>query len=191
MHKPRGYLGKRHETIGSDILAVLGVTSMPRQTLGDALHRQLGEVKPDRWYEIELMLDLMDTLERKVGPNALRQMGRKLFELSHEAHVKTIAKSAADVLGGFDELYRRANRGEQIGGWRVLSFGPGRAALEKTTPHNCLLEEGIMTAALAAVGVPATIRQEPCLRQGHDCCVFNVTTIVTDDRWGRMPSAGG
>lgn len=41
MRRPRGYVGTRHETIGSDILAVLGVVSMPKQTLGPALNDKL------------------------------------------------------------------------------------------------------------------------------------------------------
>jgi predicted hydrocarbon binding protein len=186
MRRPRGYVGRGHETIGSDLLAVLGVVSMPKHTLGDALHRQLLEVQPGSWYSIELLLELMDTLEQRVGVNALRQMGRKLFQLSHEEHVKQAARSAAEVLGGFDDLYNRANRGDAIGGWKVLEFKPGCARLEKTTPHHCALEEGIVTAALACVGVPATVSQEQCFRKGAESCVFVMTSVVTDQRWGRL-----
>lgn len=181
--RPRGYLGTNHETIGSDLLAVLGVVTMPRQTLGAELHERLQQVRPDGWYPIELMHELLSVLHARVGANGLRQMGRKLFVASHEAHVKTVARSARDILTGFDEIYRRANRGTDIGGWKVVEFSPGRARLEKTTPHHCMLEEGIVTAALACVGVPATVSQESCFLQGADCCVFVVTSVVTGARW--------
>lgn len=161
----------------------MAVVSMPKETLGETLHRQLVQVKPGEWYDIGLMLDLMEELDARVGPNALRQMGRKLFQLSHEAHAKTVASSASQILNGFDGLYRRANRGEDIGGWSVLQFGPGRAVLEKTTPHHCALEEGITVAALNCVDVPATVTQEQCFRKGADSCVFVVTSFVTDKRW--------
>lgn len=156
---------------------------MPKQTLGDALHAQLRQVKADQWYPIELLLELMDTLEKRVGHNALRQMGRKLFQLSHEAHVKQTVRTATEILTGFDALYARANRGEEIGGWKMISLRPGRAVLEKTTPHHCALEEGIMTAALNCIGVPATVAQEQCFRKGAEACVFVVTSVVTDQRW--------
>lgn len=182
--KPRGYVGSGHETIGSDILAVFGVVSMPKQTLGESLHRRLQAVTAEGWYPIELLLELMDTLDAKLGPNALRQMGRKLFQASHEVHVKAVAKSAADILYGFDDLYGRANRGADIGGWAVQAFGKGIARLDKTTPHHCALEEGIIAAALNCVGVPASVSQEACFRKGADSCVFVVSSFVTDVRWG-------
>ena len=45
--KPRGYLGKGHETIGSDILAVMQMLKMPEQVLGagpGAHTRRLGDL---------------------------------------------------------------------------------------------------------------------------------------------------
>lgn len=182
--RPLGYLGRNHETIGSDVLAVLGVVSMPGQTLGGPLHERLKAVSPSGWYPIDLMLELLETLDARVGTNGLRQMGRKLFAASHEEHVRATAKSAADILYAFDDIYRRANRGEHIGGWKVLQFKPGRAVLEKTTPHHCALEEGIITAALACVGVPATVAQDQCFRKGADACQLVVTSVISDERWG-------
>lgn len=186
VHRPRGYVGRGHETIGSDILAVLGVVSMPEHTLGAALHARIASLKPDEWYPIELLLELLAVLDQKMGSNALRQMGRRLFELSHGAHVAEARLTCAQLISGFDDIYRRANRGEAIGGWRVLSFQPGRAVMEKTTPHHCALEEGIVIAALSAVGVPATVSQQTCVRRGSDACTFVVTSFVTDERWGRL-----
>lgn len=186
VRRPKGYVGKNHETIGSDLMAVLAVVSMPQQTLGTALHSRLSDVKAEGWYPIELLLELMTTLDARVGKNGLRQMGRKLFQLSHEAHVTKTFSSAAQILGGFDALYHRANRGEGIGGWKLLSWEPGRARLEKTTPHHCALEEGIVMAALNCVNVPGSVSQEQCLRDGADCCILNITSVVRDGRWGTL-----
>ena len=33
----------------------------------------------------------------------------------------------------------------------MLGFEPGKAELEKTTPHHCVMEEGIFSAALLAL----------------------------------------
>jgi hypothetical protein len=182
--KPKGYVGRNHETIGSDILAVFQVIALPKQTLGDGLHGRVSQVKPDAWYPIELMLELMDTLDDKLGSNVLRQLGRKLFLASHAETVKKVAKSAADVLYSFDALYNNANRGGEIGGWKVLSFGRGQARMEKTTPHHCVMEEGLTAEALNLLGVPATVSQESCFRRGADCCLFTISSIVSDERWG-------
>jgi len=188
---PKGYVGRGHETIGSDLLAVLGVVNMPQQTLGPSLHRRLLEVRPDGWYPIALMLEVLDTLELSVGTAGLRQMGKKLFEYSHEAHVKKTLASVEQILTGFDALYHRANRGEDIGGWSVLRLEPGAATLENTGPHHCALAEGIVHAALGAVYVRGTVTQSHCVRRGDDSCVFEVTSSVTDGRWGALRFGSG
>lgn len=149
VRRPQGYVGRGHEVIGSDLLAVLGVVSMPQQTLGSVLHQRLLEVRPDGWYPISLMLAVLDTLDERMGVEGLRQMGRKLFEYSHEEHVKKTLASVEQILTGFDALYHRANRGEGIGGWTVLALEPGAATLQCTAPHHCALAEGIVHAAAA------------------------------------------
>lgn len=110
-------------------------------------------------------------------------MGIKLFDATHAATVKATARTAADIIYGMDVMYHHANR-EGIGGWKVTSFGPGEATLEKTTPHLCKMEEGILRQALLTVGVPATLEQTQCFRKGADFCVFKLSSFVIGDKWG-------
>jgi hypothetical protein len=180
---PKGYLGIRHETVGSDILAVLRTLTMPEQILGGALTEKLRRIDPERWYPIETLLEPMEMLHAAIGDSGLRKMGRRLFELSHAARVKQVASSARDIIYGLDAMYHHANRGTGIGGWRVLSFAPGIAELEKTTPHRCVMEEGILDAALTCVGVPSLIRQRACIWNGAEACVLAVGSAISDRRW--------
>jgi hypothetical protein len=181
--RPRGYDGRNHETIGSDILSVLQVVTMPEHVLGHEMTARLRTVKPDGWYPISWLLETMDALAAKLGHFALVQMGRNLFRLSHEQRVKQVARSAADIIYGMDDMYHHANRGERIGGWEVLSFLAGRAQLDKTTPHHCAMEEGILSQALLAMGVPALVVQGDCFRKGADSCIYVVSSSITDERW--------
>jgi len=183
-HRPKGYVGLRHETIGSDILSVAQILKLPEQTLGRELAAKLTQVKAERWYPIGDLLELMDALESRVGDVGLMRMGRSLFDLSHKENLQRVASSARQVIHMMDDLYRFANRGDRIGAWTVLKFEPGYAELENTTPHHCMMEQGIMTAALSAVGCPSTVAQSQCIRTtGHDCCIFTVTSMFTDERW--------
>lgn len=181
--RPRGYVGLNHETIGSDILAVLRSMNRPEQVLDEATIVFLRKLKPDDWYPIAILLDLMERMEEELGRFALIKMGRTLFKLSHEQRFLQTAKSARDVVYGIDAMYRHANRGTAIGGWRVLAFEPGRAELEKTTPHLCTMEEGILLQALSALGVPANIEQPDCFRQGASFCRFVITSRISDRLW--------
>ena len=180
---PKGYVGTRHETIGSDILSVLQVCTMPNQVLGADLAERLRKVDGDKWYPIQLQLEAMDVLADRVGHAGLIQMGRALFRLSHEERVKQVAKTAGDIVFSLDDMYHHANRGEQIGGWRVLAFSPGLAKLEKTTPHHCWMEEGILAEALRAVDVAAFVNQTECFRKGAEACIYTITSLIQDQRW--------
>jgi hypothetical protein len=181
--RPRGYVGSNHVTLGSDILAVLKAVHSPERILGAEMLSEIRKLKPDGWYPIELLLGMLEVLDKRLGRYGLISMGSAIFKQSHEEAVKKVASSARDILYGFDEIYRTVNRGDSIGGWKVVRFEPGHAELEKTTPHHCVMEEGIVQAALIAIGVPADISQSECFRRGADCCRFVVTSPVTNEWW--------
>lgn len=181
--RPQSYVGIGHETIGSDILAFLKAVHAPDLVLTPELNARLKQVKPDEWYPIQLLLDLLAQLQAKLGDMGLRSMGWSIFQGSHAQAVKANAKSARDIVYGIDEMYHRANRGSRIGGWKVLEFSPGLARLEKTTPHTCQVEEGILEEGLRAVGVSANVSQTRCFAKGDSACEFVITSKVTDARW--------
>ena len=145
--------------------------------------RRLDHFRADVWYPIQWLLELTDQLSVKFGDSGFKKMGRELFKLSHAEHVRTVASSARDILSGFDGIYRSANRGDGIGGWKLALFQPGRAELEKSTPHPCVMEEGIMMEALATVGAPSTVSQGTCLHKGADACRFVILSTIRDERW--------
>lgn len=189
--KPQGYVGKHHETIGSDIQAVLRTILFPDQILGKELAAKLASVKPNDWYPIEWLLTAMEVLAKNVGEHGLQQMGRQLFRLSHADRFKESARSAGDLCFSLDGMYHHANRGEEIGGWEVLKFGPGTAELAKTTPHHCAMEEGILAEAFATLGIPVFMEQTQCFRKGARRCVIKVSSVVKDERWmGRHAAKG-
>jgi hypothetical protein len=190
MRKPAGYVGRGHETIGSDILAVQrslewmaekATPKLPVQILGQDQLDRLATIKPDGWYPIELLIELMDRVETKLGRYALMKMGRVLFKLSHEG--KAPIASGRDVVYGADAMYHAANRGDDIGGWRVITFEPDRAVLEKTTPHHCAMEEGLLLQAFASVGAPSVITQERCIRDGAPLCEFLILPSASGPAW--------
>lgn len=176
-------MGKDHETIGSDILSVLSVVADPSLVVAADMAQRLASVTPAGWYPISWMLDLMEMLDERLGAMALRQMGRAVFRNTHAERVRQTCVSALDILGGLDDMYHHANRGEEIGGWAVQEFGPGHAVVEKTTPHHCGMEEGILSEALMIVGVPAVVTQTECFRKGAGSCVFHIASSFTRREW--------
>jgi hypothetical protein len=181
--KPSGYEGTNHETIGSDILAVLNAVRSPELILGEERTEKLKKIQPDGWYPIQELIDLMNLLEERVGAPALRKMGRALFVLSHQERVLQVAKSAKDIIFGIDGMYHHANRGKDIGGWKVTRFIRGYAELEKNTPHHCIMEEGILAGAFAALKVSALVNQKECFRKGADKCLYIISTSIVEASW--------
>jgi hypothetical protein len=187
-HLPKSYTSKNHETLGSDVLSVLHATTAPEKVFPPELLARLRAVKPDGWYPVSLMHEAVDRLEASEKVTGLKLMGMAIFKHSHAEGVKKTVTSAHQLLHGLDGLYRNANRGQGIGGWRVLSFGAGKAELEKTTPHHCSIEEGLLAQAFATVGCPSLVTQRECVRHGADACTFVVESMVTDHRWtGKRP----
>jgi hypothetical protein len=180
---PRAYRGRNHETIGSDILALHQALQLPELLLGAEVARVIAELDPAGWYPIRRFLEPLEVIGESVGPSGLRKVGRTLFQRSHQAHVQKTMRCAKELLYALDDLYHRANRGEGIGGWRVVRFADREAELEKTTPHHCALEEGILDAAMRAVGAPARIEQPSCVRDGAPACRFLLTAASHDGRW--------
>lgn len=181
--KPKGYVGTNHETKGSDILSILKVLHLPEVTLGKELAAELKAVKPDSWYPIGKLLQALELLEKKLDAYALRSVGWAIIKQSHEANIREHFTSARDLLGAFDAIYKNVNRGTAIGGWRLVSFEPTKAVLEKTTPHQCVMEEGIVEEALRTIGVSPKVRQTKCFRSGAETCVYEIVPSTTDERW--------
>jgi hypothetical protein len=177
------YENPSHETIGSDILAVLRTMRYPGEVLGAGWLERLRALDPGGWYPVSTLLELLEYLAHKGGRASLVQMGRQLFRDSHLERVSTQLQSAGDVLFGMDTMYRHANRGQNLGGWEVLRFGAGHAVLSKTTPHHCALEEGILYEALHSVGAESLIVQEVCMQHGATHCELEIRSPVRDHRW--------
>lgn len=181
--RPRGYVGTAHETIGSDIVALLKAVLMPEQMLGKEVVARLRCVEPTKWYPIATLLDPLDRLDTLLGESSLRKIGWTLFEQSHERAMRAAKVSVRAIVYGIDGMYHRANRGQDIGGWRVIQFEPGEAVLEKNTPHNCIMEEGILEAGCRVAGVVPTIFQSECIRNRGEVCRFVIRSHVIDQRW--------
>ncbi len=181
--RPRGYIGSQHETRGSCIRSVFEVLKLPEQVLGVELCRRMKGIDPNAWYPVELLLDLTERLDKAVGSYGLLQTGRTVFQIVHRERGRPVASGARDVLDSMDNLYHYGNRGVGIGGWKLLRIEPGKAEIEKTTPHHCMMEQGMLSAALQSVGCPGVISQRECLRNGAGACVYTISSAISDERW--------
>ncbi len=172
-----------HEMLGAAVRALLDAVLLPEQLLGQQATEQLRGLDLEAWYPGELQMSLVRKLHALLGDASLRQVGWSMFAVLHDAEVRRRRPPVHQLLAGLDVLYRRVNRGTHIGGWELTAFGAGSARLAKTTPHDCIMEEGIVEGAFRAVGIPVVIRQPSCVRQGAARCELLITSSVVDRRW--------
>lgn len=177
------YDNPTHETLGSDLLAVLNTLKFPAEVLGKYWAERLQGIESSHWYPVSIHLELQQQVLHRAGRASLVLMGRQQFRDTHHGRLAPVLNSAADVLTRVDHMYRHANRGQKIGGWELLELGPGRAALKKNTPHHCALEEGLLHEALESVGAVSLIAQPACVLMGAKSCELAVSSHVTDERW--------
>lgn len=180
---PKGYIGVDHQTRGGDILAILDCVHVPEASLGAEMTRKLRQTRADGWYPIADLLDMLEKLDEKLGEYRLKQVGWTIFQRYHAEKARQAFPHAKALLSALDAMYHEANRGTAVGRWRVASFEPGRAELEKTTPHHCAMEQGILEEALRTIGVMAKIHQSECFRKGAPLCRYVIETSVSDARW--------
>lgn len=57
---PKGYVGRGHEALGSDVLSVQKTLLLPGAILGHENVTRLQQVKADDWYPVDWLLKLMD-----------------------------------------------------------------------------------------------------------------------------------
>ena len=176
-------MGTNHETVGSDLLSILAALRFPEQVLGKDEAARLAAVDPAQWYPISWLLQLMETIDQRVGYYGLVSVGRKLFKQSHEEQAKAAFKSAHALLSAFDALYHNANRGDRIGGWELVSFDNSAAQMKKTTPHHCAMEQGLIVASMEMLGINSNVTQTTCFRRGDGFCTYVISSTVHDHRW--------
>lgn len=179
MEAPSETVDAVHEVVGSVLLSVqrslLKISThadQVRHLLGEPSCSRLEHVLDDGWYPIEWMLEMTGIIDRKIGPFGLMKLGRVLFKQTHAAVLRERRMSGRDLVYGLDAMYRADNRGDRIGGWQVLSFDDHAARLRKTTPHHCMMEEGIVSEALKCAGAPSLVRQSECMLSGAEACTF-------------------
>jgi hypothetical protein len=181
--KPTNYVGKNHETSGRDVLAILKTVNLPEVTLGKELAGRLKTLKPDGWYPISDLVEMLERMDQKLGSYHLKQVGWTIIQ-SVPAGMMEQYKNARTLLSKFNEIYHFNNRGEGIGGWKVTEFSARRAELDKYTIHHCVMEEGIIEEALRKVGVTAKVTQSACFRKGAPHCHYVLEPRTVDERWG-------
>jgi hypothetical protein len=131
-----------------------------------------------RWYPINSVLNLYQTILKEIGPGTMRAVGRKLPE---HAHFPADINSVESALRSVDTAYRMNHRGSgNIGGYHFMSTGPRSVRMHCDSPYPCLLDEGLLEALSERFRPPeAWVRIEhasaTCRQRGDSACTYTIS----------------
>ena len=131
-------------------------------------------IEPNKWYPMKQFTILVDQYEDQMGPLVLKSIGTGIIPEMLEAGVMP-KMPPQEFIKGLSHVYHSANRGTNIGDWKVLKEEPNHIIMENSTMHNCKLEEGVLLGGIEALGGKnPRIFQRTCVKKGDSFCTFDI-----------------
>ena len=161
---------------GLNYLGVFSALTNPNLTLGE-LYQKYKDVDPMEWYDADDFIKITDRIEAKLGAVNLRKIGEKIMENLYPQFEEVGIKTPDDFIKYFVNLYDISVKGDEKGKWEIIEADPKkkRYLLKKTTPFNCIMEEGILRAGLRYFkGVIPVVKQTVCVKKGDDHCEYEI-----------------
>lgn len=131
----------------------------------------------DHWYPIEGVLKTFEDVQRQIGPNTVRTIGRKCISVVEFP----VFNSLDDALRGLGATYLMNHRGNvDIGGYHYSSVGPRRGRMMCDNPYPCEFDEGLIDAVVErcrpADAVVIRFEHDPgsCRVRGDKQCTYNI-----------------
>jgi hypothetical protein len=127
------------------------------QRFADDLFRRLQHNDGEEWEQWKLLVACY-CIEREIGPNALRNLGQKVFSQVPKPEAKTVPDAIRGVQIAFQEQHGGMSP-KLIGGWQIQQESPGSLLVDDTTFYPCALHEGLM-AALCDTHAKSAVRYD-------------------------------
>ena len=162
---------------GFNFLGVLNSLSSPKITVGE-LYEKYKNVNPDDWYDADDFIEVTNLIEKKLGIINLKKIGEQISRSLTDNFENLGIKTPEDFIEQFVKLYDNSVQGNDKGKWEIIHKDIDKKIfiLKKTTPFNCIMEEGILRGGLKYFdGVFPTVKQTVCVKKGDDHCEYEIS----------------
>jgi hypothetical protein len=137
----------------------------------------ISPITEDAWYPIEAVLKTFEDVQRQIGPNTVRTIGRKCINLAEMPPFRSLE----EALRGLGIAYKMNHRGgADIGDYHYTPLAPRRGRIMCDNPYPCAFDEGLIDAMIERFR-PAdalVIRFEhepgPCRARGDKQCTYSI-----------------
>lgn len=162
------------ECLGTNILSIQNKIFNAKHYFDQISQYSYENIEPNKWYPMKQFTILVDLYEDIMGPLILKNVGSGIIPEMIQAGI--IPKiSPHEFLKSLTNTYHSANRGSNIGDWRVIKEESKHIVLENSTMHNCKLEEGVILGGIEALGGRnPRILQRTCVKKGDPFCTFDI-----------------
>ena len=144
-----------------------------RRALGEQILAANGieNVTATSWYPLQNFVDALIELGARIGPTALREVGRKIPD---NVAMPPGIKSFEDVCAAFDRAFELNHRGP-AGGIDYEMAAENAARIITRSPYPCQFDEGVIYGffrRLLGSNVVVTKERKPCKSRGDTSCTY-------------------
>jgi hypothetical protein len=170
----------KFELKGQSIMAMVAAMSIAQNRALKILADQgITPLEKERWYPMDKFLEALRTLQKEIGPNTTKAVGRKIPENAmFPPNIRTIE----DGFRSIDMAYRMNHRGSgSIGGYHYTRVGDRSAQMLCDNPYPCALDEGLLESIgerfrpVDSLWVRVEHQPGDCRKNGAPACTFNLS----------------
>jgi hypothetical protein len=170
----------RIEVLGNAILSALEAMKIAPER-AQRIFEEHGITRPEKnaWYPIEGVLGAYRALQKQIGPNTMRAIGRNIPK---NAEFPPSLTTVDQALKSLDTAYRMNHRGVgNIGGYYHESTGARSARMTCDNPYPCPVDEGLVEAIAErfrpkdAFFIRLHHEPGPCRNRGDTSCIYSVS----------------
>ncbi|MGD9158627.1 MAG: hypothetical protein PVG39_09490 [Desulfobacteraceae bacterium] len=166
------------EVTGQAVLAFVEGMGIDSQKALQVLKKNgLTDIKPEKWYSHQSLLNAFKQIAETVGPHALYSMGTKIHE---NAKFPPGLDSLEKALESIDIAYHMNHRGGEIGNYKLYKSPDGGFYFKCNNPYPCEFDRGIiegLARKFTTEGHFIKVKHDdsaPCRDRGDDFCTYYI-----------------
>ncbi len=168
------------EIKGQSVMAVVAAMSIVQERALKILAEQgIAPLESERWYPMERFLEVFRTIQKEIGLNTIKAVGRKIPENAmFPPNIVTIE----DGFRSIDVAYRMNHRGPgNIGGYHYTRTSDRSGRMVCDNPYPCPMDEGLLESIARRFRPQDSLwarvehQSGDCRRNGAASCTFELS----------------